>query len=69
MIKKGLFWILVFVFSLILSQDYLFVSWSGNPEFLGFPSWLFYFILIQIAFIGIYHWFSKTYWNNIDEEE
>lgn len=60
--KKGFLWLLVFIFIILLSQDYLFVDWELKSSLFGFPQWIFYFILIHILFIVAYALFMKHFW-------
>jgi len=60
--KNGIFWIFAFLVIVITSQDFLFTEWSSKPTFLGFPSWIFYFMFLQILFIAIFQLFTKKYW-------
>ncbi|MFK7906990.1 MAG: hypothetical protein AB8B69_17785 [Chitinophagales bacterium] len=55
-------WIGFFAFLLLLSFDYW--AWS-NPIVLSwgaFPSWLYYFIGLQVAFVVTISFFTKFYW-------
>jgi len=61
--KKLVLWILAFVCVFSLSQDYLFVEWRNTPDFLGFPLWMYWFILIHIVFIAVLYLFNKRYQN------
>ena len=60
--KLGIFWFFLFSLIFLLSQDYLYVRWLSVPEYLGFPSWLFWFALVHLLFIAVFYWFSKKYW-------
>lgn len=64
MIKKSIFWAISFALIFLLSQDFLFASWTRNAGFLGFPDWLFYFILVQILWIIGFYFFSKKFWDH-----
>ena len=60
--KGSILWIILFVLIFLLSQDYLFTSWEAKPSFLGFPSWLGWFVFVHLLFIGAFYFFSKKYW-------
>ena len=38
--KNGFLWAIAFLILLILTQDYLFITWEDGTSFLGFPNWL-----------------------------
>lgn len=60
--SKQILWAAVFAVLLLLSFDYW--TWQ-NPVVLswgGFPSWVFYFVVLQIVFVGVIWAFTKFYW-------
>ncbi len=59
--KQTLLWSLVLLLIFLLSQDYFFISWSGRPNILGLPDWIFWFALVHILFIGSLYWFTKKH--------
>ena len=61
-IQSRFLWAGLFIITFLLSQDYLFVSWEGKPAILGFPSWLGWFALVHLLFIGAFYFFAKNYW-------
>jgi len=60
--NKKLSWTAVFATFLFLSLDYW--RWSEAVELgvFGFPTWLNYFVSLQIAFIVCLSIFAKFYW-------
>jgi hypothetical protein len=60
--KNGFLWAAAFLFLLFLTQDYLFTTWEKGTSFLGFPTWLSWFMLIHFLFIVVFYFFSKKYW-------
>lgn len=60
--QKSWFWAIAFGILLLLSLDYW--AWQ-NPIVLGlggFPTWLFYFLVLQAVFVGVIWLFTKLYW-------
>ena len=60
--KNGLLWCIIFIVIFLLSQDYLFIEWTGKPNLFGFPNWLAWFALIHLLFIFVFFLFSKKHW-------
>lgn len=60
--KATIFWMILFVFIIGLSQDYLFVDWGSDLSLLGFPSWLGWFVFVHFLFLSALYFFSKKYW-------
>ncbi len=60
--KATIFWMILFALVIGLSQDYLFVEWASDLVYLGFPSWLGWFVLVHILFLIVLYFFSKKYW-------
>lgn len=60
--RKGLLWSTAFAIIFLLSQDYLYTSWSVSTSFLGFPNWLGWFMLIHILFILVFAYFAAKFW-------
>ncbi|MFK7773027.1 MAG: hypothetical protein AB8F94_12850 [Saprospiraceae bacterium] len=60
--KNGFLWGVAFLFILVLTQDYLFITWEDKTSFLGFPIWLSWFMLMHFLFIVVFYFFSKKYW-------
>ncbi len=54
---------ILFILIFLLSQDYLFVRWEGEPAVLGFPSWIGWFAFVHVLFIAAFYWFARKYWN------
>ena len=60
--SKSGFWFLVFLALFLLTQDYLFASWTPKPALLGLPNWLYWFVAIHVIFILTFYFFTKKYW-------
>ena len=60
--KQGYFWVTIFIIIFLLSQDYLFTERIAATGVLGFPSWLGWFMMVHVVFIGAFYFFSKKYW-------
>ena len=60
--NTGLLWSIVFIIIFLLSQDYLFVDWGARLLFFGFPTWIAWFVLVHLVFIGAFYLFAKKYW-------
>lgn len=61
--KKGLFWLFAFVAIFLFSQD--FWRWDDvvADSFLHIPSFIYYFILLQLILSCLLYLFSKHYWS------
>lgn len=64
-----LMYILAFAGVFVLSLD--FWSWhdTNRPNVFGLPSWIYYYILIQIIFVILLMLFTVTYWNQKDQDD
>ncbi|MEL6835990.1 MAG: hypothetical protein AAFY48_10940 [Bacteroidota bacterium] len=60
--RKAWYWWLAFIALFLLSQDYLFVQWSNGTSWLGFPTWMSWFMLLHLGFILVFYLFAKKYW-------
>lgn len=60
--KKELFWILIFVFLFLLSQDSMFWSDEVSLGMFGFPMWIYWIVFLQILIVIAIYVFSKKYW-------
>ena len=63
------FWIVIFTAFAILATVFL-MSWaSPRPGLWGFPSWIFPFIGIHLAFTVSVWGFTKWFWKEQEETE
>lgn len=60
--SSSLLWVLAFAVIFFLTQDYLFIRWSNTIGFLGFPTWLFWFMDIHLLLVFVLYIFIKRYW-------
>lgn len=63
-LKSGPVWVTIFGLLFLLSMDFWLWSDEAVLSWLGLPSWVYYFILIQLVFAGCYYWFSALFWTD-----
>ncbi|MDX1683875.1 MAG: hypothetical protein R3275_01500 [Saprospiraceae bacterium] len=64
MIKKPAFWIIVFTLIVIASVIYLFSRENVEPGWLGIPSWVYGFIVLQLIYCAAMWVFVTRFWDH-----
>lgn len=62
-------WVLAFAAVFIMSLD--FWSWqaTNRPNVFGLPSWIYYYIILQIIFVILLMLFTVTFWRQKDQDD
>ena len=55
-------WAFIFIALFLLSQDYLFTTWSTRTAWGGFPGWLGWFMFVHALFIAVFYFFANRHW-------
>ena len=59
-VTRQITWWIIFALLFIATQDYLFIGSWPERLILGLPVWLFYFILVHLAFILAIYRYSTS---------
>ncbi len=69
MMRKGVFWVILFVAIAAAAVVYLMYFADDSRSFLGLPFWIFPFMLLHLGFTASVWAFTKWYWTEEKEEE
>ena len=62
--QNRILWTITFLTLFVLSLDF----WGWNQpislQALGLPSWVYYFVLLQLLFAAVFFAFSRIYWRD-----
>ncbi|MGH1364466.1 MAG: hypothetical protein ACRBF0_12980 [Calditrichia bacterium] len=67
--KRYFIWILVFGSLFILSMDFWAWENQDTPSWLGFPSRVWYFAALQLAFAVAFYLFARSVWKDNSPED
>ena len=53
-------WHIIFILLIIIANLHIFIDFGGDSSFLGFPAWLFFYVLVHVGYAVFMYRFSQT---------